>query len=109
MKPILDESVKVLFRAKLIRVADVVIAAILLVSGGWIEVRVATGKFDVAEFIVTLHWMALLGLWGVLLLFRACYYVLQCRADVNMMGPTAARMVHAYLGGAPRPPPAPPP
>jgi len=104
MKPLFDESVRVLFRVRFIRVVDILFA--LAASGVvlFLIARLIFGHHELPELVGFFALTLLLQLWLIMLAFRACYYVLQCRADVNTMVPEAAKLVHAYLGGVPQPP-----
>lgn len=104
MKPLFDESVRMLFRVRFIRVVDVLFALAATGLFLFLTIRLVFGRCGVPELVCFLGLDLLLTLWLIMLAFRACYYVLQCRADVNMMVPEAAKLVHAYLGGVPQPP-----
>ena len=104
MKPLFDESVRMLFRVRFIRVVDVLFALAAAGLGLFLAGRLVFGRCGVPELVCFLVLDLLLLLWLVILAFRACYYVLQCRADVNTMTVEAAKLVHAYMGGVPQPP-----
>lgn len=93
-----------LFRVRFIRVVDVLFALAASILFLLLAARLVLGHCGVPELACFLGLDLLLTLWLIMLAFRACYYVLQCRADVNTMVPEAAKLVHAYLGGVPQPP-----
>lgn len=105
MKPIFDDSVRLLVRVKFIRVADLVFASLITTAAIFLLVRIIGGHGGVLELGLFCSTLFMFNLWLVALAFRVCYSVLQCRADVNTMVPDAAKLVHAYIGGVPQPTP----
>jgi hypothetical protein len=105
MKPIIDEQIKAMFQASLIRGIDVVFMLIYLLglagTAGW----VIFGQFnrDVLMLVLVLTGL-LTQAWLVLLAFRVGFIALQCRADIKLMPEAAARMALLYQQGAPSKP-----
>lgn len=105
MKPIVDEQIKAMFQASLIRGIDVVFLAVyalaLAGTAGWL----AFGKFNHDALLLALILTGLLTqAWLVLLAFRVGFIALQCRADIKLMPEAAARMALLYQQGIPAKP-----
>jgi hypothetical protein len=105
MKPIFDESVRLLVRVRFIRAVDLIFAASITAAVSVFIARILSGHAGTFELVDLFLVVFLFNSWLVALVFRVCYSVLQCRADVNTMVPDAAKLVHAYIGGVPQPTP----
>lgn len=105
MKPIVDEQIKAMFQASLIRGIDLVFLAVYVLglagTCGWL----VFGQFNRDVMLLLLVLTGLLTqAWLVLLVFRVGFIALQCRADIKLMPEAAARMALLYQQGAPAKP-----
>lgn len=102
MKPFFDQSIHVLLELRFIRAIDIVFAAMWCI-GATIFTTHAILRPSPSD-VYTLMFCLITGqMWSILLIFRTAYYVLNCRADINLMTANAAKLVHAYQLG-PQPP-----
>ena len=102
MKPFFDQSVRTLLELRFIRVIDIIFAVAMSVCAGMFTFR-ALFHPEPSDIYLLIFCLVTGQLWTVLLVFRAAFYVLQCRADINLMTANAAKLVHAYqLGPQPQ-------
>jgi hypothetical protein len=108
MKPFFDQSTRVLFQLRFIRVIDALFAVAIASAISTVVWCALTGH-PTAAMGWALFTSVAFNAWLVLLVFRCAYYTLQCRADINTMTVRAAQLVHAYQLGPPPAGTAPPP
>jgi membrane protein YdbS with pleckstrin-like domain len=107
VRPFFDEQVRALWAVRLVRGIDLAvvlaIAAILTTGFFWAAFGHPTFEGLLALWLLVL---LIVQLWLVMLVYRACYFVLMVRADINLVTENAAKLVIRYgaQAGAGAPP-----
>jgi len=104
-KPLIDRQTNAVFEAGLIRGVDMLVAAVialatLVLCAYWLFATVPNTKTLIAGFAGMQ--VLLLG-WIIMLIYRACYFSLTVKADINTQVEEVAKLVVAYQTGQPIP------
>ena len=95
--PLIDSQTKALWEVGFWKPADFAVIAIelfaVMTMGFW---WVFGTPFALGILCVLVSMLILLVAWGILLIYRCMYFVVQARADINLMPATAAKLALMY-------------
>jgi hypothetical protein len=96
--PIVDDEVRALVRVGFVRPVDFIMGSVFglyaITTGYWWLFAHPSAIELMTAFFGLIIW---LGLWTLLILFRACRFIVEIRAAMELLPVDAAKALHRYI------------
>lgn len=95
-----DEQTKALWEVGFVRPIDLMYAAVMAMCAVTAMFWCIFGNPTVIALLTTaVSMLVMFQLWLILLLYRCLYFIIQTRADINLMPEQAAKLALLYQAG----------